>query len=677
MANTTRGRVWREFFLVAFVAAFIVPWGAATANMSAQLENDVYGWEPLGQIAGSSELRAHSLGEDVWEVWVCDTAGGSVAVEPAEAARVLNAEIGPFFGWLSDGIYRPVFRAGGMVEEGSGCTTTVADSVTSQPNGVIIVEDTASNGGSAQSGVWCPYEGQCPPSPLTYPDNYRSVTLGAHAVVGLNPRLVTVVHELGHTIHFAHTFSGQTAGTWAEYDNPIDVMSRAGDRTRLMGTLALNRYIAGWIQPEDVAVADGAGSFVISALGGSGDQLLLVENGEQGWLTVVDARVRSGYDSALPDSGVTVHILDQRAEACGSSLPCFGLSRRVSQWPAQADSSGHLLVEGEELVLPNGWTLAVTGRTPDGFLVSLVDTAAPFFTGPVLATGVEASSIGLAWEPAIDDGPVTYHVAVGSGPTLITDQAAAVVTGLAPDREYEIQVTARDLSGNEVAAEPIRARTLAARDKWVAHDAGTGQWSFREGEGAVESIFFGVPGDVPLLCDWDGDGHDTVGLYRSGRGFVYLRNANTLGLADIDFFFGIPSDVPVCGDWDGDGADSIGVYRPHEQRFYLRNANSLGFADFDFQFGVAGDRPVVGDWDGDGIDTVGVFRAATGVVHGLEGETIPVWGSGHPVVADFTGRGRDGVASYSDGVLAFGADGAGQLLRWATGSQSVLAGWWE
>ena len=84
MANTTRGRVWREFLLVALVAAFIVPWGAATANMSAQLENDVYGWEPLGQIAGSSELRAHSLGEDVWEVWVCDTAAGSVAVEPAD-----------------------------------------------------------------------------------------------------------------------------------------------------------------------------------------------------------------------------------------------------------------------------------------------------------------------------------------------------------------------------------------------------------------------------------------------------------------------------------------------------------------------------------------------------------------------------------------------------------------
>jgi hypothetical protein len=496
-------------------------------------------------------------------------------------------------------------------------------------------------------------------------------------VVGPNPRLVTVVHELGHTIHFAHTYSGQTAGTWAEYDNPIDVMSRAGDRTRLMGTLALNRYIAGWIDPEEVAVADGAGSYAIAALGRTGDQLLLVENGEQGWLTVIDARLKSGYDSALPEGGVSVHVLDQRAEACGSSLPCFGLSRRVSQWPAQADSTEHLLGAGEELVLPNGSTLAVTGRTRDGFEVRIVDTAAPGFAGPIFATGVEASSIGLSWEPAVDDGPVTYQVEVGAARTFVTGETGAVVTGLAPDRDYEIRVTARDESGNEVAAEPIRARTLSARDKWVAHEAATGRWSFRHGEGVVDSMYFGVPGDVPLLCDWDGDGQDTVGVYRPQEGFVYLRNANSLGFADIDFFYGIPSDVPLCGDWDGDGADSIGVYRPHEQRFYLRNVNSLGLAQFDFQFGVAGDWPVVGDWDGNGIDTVGVYRAATGTIHGLEGETFPVMGSGQPVIADYAGRGRDGVATFSDGVLVFGADGGSQWLRFASRGHSVLAGWWE
>ena len=151
--------------------------------------NDIYGWEPLGVIAGSSELRMHSLGQDVWEVWVCDTPDGDVAVDPAEVVRVLNAEIGPFYRWLSGNAYQPDFRPGGTVEQTAGCAAAVADVVTTGPNGVIIVTDTSSNGGSAQSGLWCPYEGQCPRSPVTYPDNYRSVTLGAHAVVGPNPRL--------------------------------------------------------------------------------------------------------------------------------------------------------------------------------------------------------------------------------------------------------------------------------------------------------------------------------------------------------------------------------------------------------------------------------------------------------------------------------------------------------
>ena len=178
---------------------------------------------------------------------------------PVRSSTSSIREVTCFYRWLSDNAYRPVFPPGGTVSEGSGCTSSVSDRVTSGPNGVIIVTDNASNGGSAQSGIWCPYEGLCPPSPETFPANYRSVTLGAHAVVGPDPRLVTVVHELGHTLHFGHTFSGGTTGTWAEYDDPVDVMSKAGDRTRLMATPALNRYIAGWVDPDDVVIADGAG----------------------------------------------------------------------------------------------------------------------------------------------------------------------------------------------------------------------------------------------------------------------------------------------------------------------------------------------------------------------------------------------------------------------------------
>ncbi len=141
-------------------------------------------------------------------------------------------------------------------------------------------------------------------------------------------------------------------------------------------------------------------------------------------------------------------------------------------------------------------------------------------------------------------------------------------------------------------------------------DASTGRWRFDDGK----DFYFGNPGDSPMLCDWDGDGEDTVGLYRRHSGFLYLRNTNTQGVAEKEIFFGIPEDAPVCGDWNGDGVDTVGVFRPSQSRFYLRNSNTQGFADLSFTVSDATGVPVAGDFDGDGTDTVGLWNPATGRV---------------------------------------------------------------
>ena len=148
-------------------------------------------------------------------------------------------------------------------------------------------------------------------------------------------------------------------------------------------------------------------------------------------------------------------------------------------------------------------------------------------------------------------------------------------------------------------------------------DPSTGRWYLRDEWGVIDSFYYGNPGDVPFLGDWDGDGVETPGLYRQADGYVYLRNTNTQGIADIKFFFGNPGDVPLAGDFNGDGFDTVSIYRPSEQRFYIINElgeddGGLGAADYDFLFGNPGDQPVVGDWDGDGVDEVGLHRASTG-----------------------------------------------------------------
>ncbi len=126
-------------------------------------------------------------------------------------------------------------------------------------------------------------------------------------------------------------------------------------------------------------------------------------------------------------------------------------------------------------------------------------------------------------------------------------------------------------------------------------------------------FFFGNPGDVPFLGDWDGDGTPTPGLYRPSDGKVYLRNSNTPGVADVEFFFGDPGDVPLVGDWDGDGDDTLSLHRPPIARVFIQNElgagnRGLGAAQASYTLGDPFDVPFSADFDGDGADSVGVRR---------------------------------------------------------------------
>ena len=148
-------------------------------------------------------------------------------------------------------------------------------------------------------------------------------------------------------------------------------------------------------------------------------------------------------------------------------------------------------------------------------------------------------------------------------------------------------------------------------------DPDTGVWRLAGDDGYLMSFYYGNPGDVPFVGDWNCDSIDTPGLYRQSDGYVYLRNHNSQGVANIRFYFGNPGDVPVAGDFNSDGCDTVSLYRPSEQRFYIINKlgsedTGLGTAEFSFVFGNPGDKPVVGDWDADGFDEIGLHRESSG-----------------------------------------------------------------
>jgi hypothetical protein len=150
-------------------------------------------------------------------------------------------------------------------------------------------------------------------------------------------------------------------------------------------------------------------------------------------------------------------------------------------------------------------------------------------------------------------------------------------------------------------------------------DPASGRWHLRDGDGSVRTFHYGVPGDVPLYGDWDGDGLDTPGMYRPSNGFAYLTNETPpdggvgVGDPDLTFFFGIPGDEVVAGDWDGDGTDTLGIRR--NGKMYLTNVNATSVAEREFYFGVPGDIAFGGNANGAGGDSVFLYRPSTGLVY--------------------------------------------------------------
>jgi hypothetical protein len=83
---------------------------------------------------------------------------------------------------------------------------------------------------------------------------------------------------------------------------------------------------------------------------------------------------------------------------------------------------------------------------------------------------------------------------------------------------------------------------------------------------------FGATKDLPLAGDWNGDGKDEFGVWRpSGRTFYLDYNGNgAWDAADKIYSFANSTfdDIPFAGDWNADGMDEVGVYRSPYFHFY-------------------------------------------------------------------------------------------------------------
>ncbi len=153
------------------------------------------------------------------------------------------------------------------------------------------------------------------------------------------------------------------------------------------------------------------------------------------------------------------------------------------------------------------------------------------------------------------------------------------------------------------------------------YDRSNGQFSLHNANTTAttpdEQFVLGNPADMPIAGKWAAaDTTDGVGIFRPTNGLLLLKNTLATGFADYVMVLGIPGDVGLAHDWNGDGIDSPGVYRPSNQLFLLSNqvCNCSVFADYNAQLGNPGDSPVVGDWIGQGHSGIGVFRPTNGLI---------------------------------------------------------------
>lgn len=247
---------------------------------------------------------------------------------------------------------------------------------------------------------------------------------------------------------------------------------------------------------------------------------------------------------------------------------------------------------------------------------------------------------------------------------------------------------------------------------WRADQLQGGTWRFDQAaEGLPEAnIAFGMPGAIPVVGDWDGDGTAEMGLYYEGEWFLDLNGNKHWDKDDLWAKLGSKADVPVVGDWDGDGKDDIGIFGPEwpgdprhiefepglpdpenreikprpknvppevEQatdgdrllRLTSQGNERADLIDHVFRFGEGNQYPIVGDWNGDGISTIGVFKDGNWTLDSNgDGRLTSVdlqfemgEKGDRPVVGDFNGDGIDEIGVYRAGRWIIDTNGNRQI----------------
>lgn len=343
--------------------------------------NSVGTGDSLGVLRSREQLPA-TMGDDPWEVVVChvpvDTTDPMYEPIPDRlelSADELIAQMTPVVGYFerwSQGRYRPVFAAGPEVtvpaaEGGSdaSCVDAAIAGSSADVRGVLVIADAQHT--AAAVGGWGRPGAPCAAEKCSARETGRAVYVGAADFMPYwqgDPPLDLIEHEMGHALGWPHSSTSADSFGQGVYDSVIDVMSNSAAPRDMVpasrnapGALALNMYLAGWIDDGDVQVIDATSltsepvTFEIVAnntASGGGTRLAVVNVSATSFLTI--EMITSGVDNVhIGRSGVAVHLVDFSDSVCDVP-PCTGTARRQTLESASESGDGLLRAGGSVAV---------------------------------------------------------------------------------------------------------------------------------------------------------------------------------------------------------------------------------------------------------------------------------------------------------------------------------------
>ena len=340
--------------------------------------------------------------------WAYDD-GSRVEMSMAEAVNVLNDNVAAYYRKISQGKLQMTFVAG---EEFQASGRGTPQEVENQWFALIGIVGCGSNDTDRPGCRWGA------PGALNrfFLNDVKSFSGGSawngYAELGLvtlkNAVMTTLVHEIGHGWMFwPHSYTELPWNPVADkpsqrpnfYSNPHDFMSQLsfakppGWYQDMPATLAINRYSAGWIEPEDVALhLSDEGTYRLAKPFQSGYQFLVIHSGRTGAFTTLEVLDERNavyndtnavvYDPASPGQrrpiryeGVMVSRYDQTTGTGINARAGPALYNTAN--PDQSSDVGYgrddfsVIADGESRSIGGGLTVRVTKNSDGSYDVAV------------------------------------------------------------------------------------------------------------------------------------------------------------------------------------------------------------------------------------------------------------------------------------------------------------------